>query len=1114
MVNTIVAANTEGVGSFSKTKGDIDREATSFSNGQIANNLVGDNDAWPVSGTNSIMGTTANPINPMLGALQNNGGPTQTMALLTGSPAIDKGNNSFAVDQNNNPLSYDQRGTGYPRIFNTTVDIGAFKVSLPPVVVAPTTLPTGIVGGSYSQTLTASGGTGSGYTFMESGNLPTGINFTNGNFSGTPTQSGTFNITVTATDGNKDSGSQAYTLTINPALTLGPSSVPAAAQSNTYSVIFSGSGGSVSGYTYTETGALPAGITFNNGQLSGTPTIGSGSFSFTVQVKDSLGDTASSNYTLTVESAIVISPAAGPVGTVNNVYNQATAFSATGGSGSGFTFAETGTVPGLAFNTTTHTFTGTPTQSGTFPITIIATDGKGAIGKQNYSLTINPALTLSPTSLPFAIVGNAYSQTLKPGGGSGSGYKITESGTLPTGMNFSNGVFSGTPTQSGTFNITVSVTDSNNATGSQNYILTVGAALSLGPASIPMATVNHVYAVTFSGSGGSRVGYTYTETGTLPAGITFSGNRLAGTPSATGTFTFTVQVTDSIGDTASNNYTLTVDPAISISPTTLPVGTVNNAYNQTTTLSASGGSGSGYSLSESGTLPNGLFFNAGLFSGTPTQSGSFTITITATDSNGATGSQTYSLIVDPPLALSPATLPIATVSNLYNHLLTVAGGSGTGYTFAETGSLPSGITFSAGTFSGTPDQAGSFPITIAITDGAQGSVSQNYMLVVDPALNVGPSALPATAENDPYYFPLSAAGGSGSSYIFSHTGNMPAGLGFSGNVLTGVATSSPGIYNFTIIVTDSNGGTASQNYSLSVTAPIRISPTALPVGIRGYAYPQTTLVASGGSTTGYIFSEAGPLPVGMSFNQVNATLSGTPTQYGAFNFQVSVTDSKGGTTIQSYALTVNFNLGPSPEARFVDAVYQQLLYRPADPGAQVWVNLLDSGRSPSSVIQSVEQSTEYLGNVVTGIYQHYLGRLPDFGAAAWINALAGGTSIESVTASIVSSNEYFANHGGTNAGYINGLYQDILGRLPDSGGFNSWMAFLNGGGSRHQTALTFLISKERYSDLVEWDYQHYLGRAADAGGLASWVGALQGGLSDQSVLAAIFGSAEGYNHWA
>src|SRR5205814_359380 len=63
-----------------------------------------------------------NNIDPMLGPLQNNGGPTFTHALLTGSPAINAGNPAFTP-----PPVYDQRGPGFPRVLNCRIDIGSFE---------------------------------------------------------------------------------------------------------------------------------------------------------------------------------------------------------------------------------------------------------------------------------------------------------------------------------------------------------------------------------------------------------------------------------------------------------------------------------------------------------------------------------------------------------------------------------------------------------------------------------------------------------------------------------------------------------------------------------------------------------------------------------------------------------------------------------------------------------------------------------------------------------------------------------------------------------------------------------------------------------------------------
>jgi uncharacterized repeat protein (TIGR01451 family) len=125
LANTIVAGNLG-------TNPDIDNVSfpgTVTSNGF---NLIGDNTGVAVEfpaptgvGGTDIVGTGAAPIDPLLGALADNGGPTETHELLVGSPAIDAGDPAFVA-----PPDFDQRGTGFPRIVNAVVDIGAFETQI------------------------------------------------------------------------------------------------------------------------------------------------------------------------------------------------------------------------------------------------------------------------------------------------------------------------------------------------------------------------------------------------------------------------------------------------------------------------------------------------------------------------------------------------------------------------------------------------------------------------------------------------------------------------------------------------------------------------------------------------------------------------------------------------------------------------------------------------------------------------------------------------------------------------------------------------------------------------------------------------------------------------
>lgn len=114
--NTIVAANTAANNTHDVCG------LFAFS----VNNLIGVIDgSTGLEDTDTIYGTAASPLDPMLGPLADNGGPTQTHALLSGSSAIDAGSNIYALNPDGNPLIKDQRGL--VRIFNAVVDIGAYE---------------------------------------------------------------------------------------------------------------------------------------------------------------------------------------------------------------------------------------------------------------------------------------------------------------------------------------------------------------------------------------------------------------------------------------------------------------------------------------------------------------------------------------------------------------------------------------------------------------------------------------------------------------------------------------------------------------------------------------------------------------------------------------------------------------------------------------------------------------------------------------------------------------------------------------------------------------------------------------------------------------------------
>ncbi|MFN7975087.1 MAG: putative Ig domain-containing protein [Acidobacteriota bacterium] len=789
------------------------------------------------------------------------------------------------------------------------------------ITVNPASLPNGTVGVAYSQTVSASGGTAP-YTFaVTAGALPNGVvlNAATGVVSGVPTTAGTFNFTITATDAASCTGNRAYTVVIScPTITVNPASLPNGTQGVPYSQTVTGSGGTAP-YTFAVTsGALPPGLALNaaTGVVSGTPTT-AGTFNFTITATDSLGCTGSRAYSVVINcGTITVNPASLPNGTVGVPYSQT--LSASGGAAP-YTFAITAGAlpPGLALNGATGVISGTPTTTGSFNFTITATDASGCTGTRAYTIS-SPCgtITVNPASLPGGAVGVPYSQTVTGSGGTAPYTFAVTAGALPPGLalNGATGVISGTPTATGTFNFTITATDANSCTGNRAYSIVISCAvITVSPGTLPNGSQGVPYSQTVSASGGTAP-YTFAVTaGALPPGLALNGGTgvISGTPTTPGTYNFTITATDANSCTGSQAYTVVISCAtITISPASLPNGTVGVPYSQTVT--ANGGTAPYTFAVTAGTLPAGLSLNGatGVISGTPTAAGTSNFTVTATDANGCTASQPYSLTIDcAGLSISPATLPNATLGVPYSQTVTASGGTAP-YTYAVTaGALPTGLALNAGTgvISGTPTTPGSFSFTVTATDSAGCTVGQAYTINVNcPGMSISPATLPNGFVGIPYSQTVTASGGT-APYTYAITaGALPPGLAL--NAASGVISGTPtaaGNFSFTVTATDSAGCSASQAYTITVTTGcgMTISPATLPNGTEGLAYSQT-LTANGGTPPYAWFVTSGALPSGLLLGVGTGAITGTPSAAGSFSFDVTVSDSALCTAVNSYTIDI------------------------------------------------------------------------------------------------------------------------------------------------------------------------------------------------------------------
>jgi hypothetical protein len=411
---------------------------------------------------------------------------------------------------------------------------------------------------------------------------------------GTPTATGTspFTLVVTDTLNNTASAKLSITIVGTVTITITPSILPGGNIGTAYSQTLTAAGGTAP-YTWsvvTGAASLPAGLAINasTGVISGTPTA-AGTSPFTIEATDANGASAEARYSVVISASptpLSITTTTLAAGITGVAYSQTLA--ATGGIPPYKWAVTTGTLPaGLALNAVSGAITGTPTAPGTSPFTVTVTDSTVTAvvtAKQAFSIVVTAPLTISPSSLPNASVGAAYSQTLTAAGGTPP-YKFgISAGALPAGFSLSasTGVISGTPTTTESGSFLVTVTDSANDSASQQLTLTVTA-----PAP-PTVTLTGV--PTNSGFMQQLVP-TLTTSGAYPTAL-----------SGTITLTFTPSVTPSAGvddlmiqfSNGSRTINFTI-PAGSTTPSltnagsiTVLTGTTAGTITLTTTLTANG----------------------------------------------------------------------------------------------------------------------------------------------------------------------------------------------------------------------------------------------------------------------------------------------------------------------------------------------------------------------------------------------------------------------------------------------------------------------------------------------------------------------------------------------
>ena len=556
-----------------------------------------------------------------------------TTGVLAGTPTT-AGSVTFTVRATN------VNGTATtPVITITTGARPAFTADTPPN--------NATTGFPYSYTFKASGSPAPTFA-LNSGVLPTGVTLSasTGVLSGKPTVTGTFTFTIKAVN--------SYGTAVTPSIvvTVSSPSAPhftAASPPVTgtvgvaYSYTFVASGSPVPTYTVAS-GALPAGLTLASatGSLSGTPTV-TGTFTFAVRASNGVGVPA-------VTPSITVTVNARPVFTASTPPTKATkgfaysySFMASGSPAPTFAL-NSGVLPtGVTLNASTGVLSGTPSVTGTFTFTIKAVNVAGTAVTPSIVVTVSapaaPAFTASSPPVS-ATVGVAYSYTFVASGSPVPTYTVA-SGALPAGLTLASatGSLSGTPTVTGTFTFAVRASNGVGVPAVTPSITVTVYSRPVFTASTPptKATKGFAYSYSFKASGSPAPTFAL-NSGVLPTGVTLNASTgvLSGTPSVTGTFTFTIKAVNVAGTAVTPSIVVTVSaPAAPVFTADTPPASATHGVAYSYTLAASGSPAPTYAVA-SGTLPTGLSLNAttGGLSGTPTAVGTFTFTIRASNGVG------------------------------------------------------------------------------------------------------------------------------------------------------------------------------------------------------------------------------------------------------------------------------------------------------------------------------------------------------------------------------------------------------------------------------------------------------------------------------------------------
>lgn len=770
-----------------------------------------------------------------------------------------------------------------------------------------------VVGETYASPAIATGGFNPVGIQVSQSNLPAGLvlNSATGLISGAATTAGSFSYALRATD-NFDSSATAscgVRIAAAPPISITTTAVPGGEFGSVYSAQLQASGGTLPLSWSILNGILPNGLTLNSssGLISGQ-LLSPGAFTFTVQVRDSLQQTASRSFAIEVSTPfepLRINSRSLATATVGLAYQEQ--ISASGGQ-PGYSFSVIGgsLAPGLSLSSS-GAIVGTPTTAGPpYSFTVRVTDRVGASADGGFSLQVAPgAFRLGCPSGPAEVGASYQGSALATGGIAPYSFSVSR-GSLPGGLELDgqSGAIGGRPVAAGLFTFTLAASDSRNIQTQSVCSINVTSGLLRLTTDDPLrGTAGVAFSAALEAAGG-QLPYSFSISGGgLPPGLDLSsGGAISGSPTKIGSFPVTAEVRDARGNSARKSFTFII--AASRLSLSCP-GNLTPAYSfpYSDSFGTSNGLVPIVLTPTAGSLPDGLSLNAvnasgvAPLTGTPTLPGESTVTIRAVDSSDTAVTVTCRFRVSGQLLqITTDSLGQGQQFSGYSEGLGAQGGVGAYRWGVIGGGLPDGLQLdsSSGSISGRPLLAGTFGFTAQVNDSRGNRASRGFTIEITPGnlpliITTGSPLADATV-GVPYSAGFSVQGGK-APYAISIDG-LPDWLGSGGGSVSGTPPAA-GSAEFTVSASDANGLTTSKSFSLRIKGPgsLRIVSANVPDGVEGANY-SGGFAAEGGTAPLQWSIVSGSLPAGVAFDSASGRLSGRATSSGPFSLAVEVADSR------------------------------------------------------------------------------------------------------------------------------------------------------------------------------------------------------------------------------